>query len=309
MANKDGNEKYAYLNRLSTEQLEELLRADIESPESGNVDVIFHILEVIEKREEEHPTGRLPDEDKAWAEFQQYYNIPEGEGQSLYPIEDETVEPSEQELISSAYNYHRLGLRSSIWKRVGVVAATIAIFFALLVGVQAAGIDVFGALGRWTDETFHFVSPSNGAVKSSVELTSNLKNVDYYNSIQAALNNIGITEDLVPTWYPSNFEASSPQIITTRQSNIVNVAFHGDKEQFFSLVITQHKSASNLDLFTFEKDSTSVEQYTSGTKTFYIMSNLDTITATWSDGQLVEKISGSLTIDEVKAIIDSIGEL
>ena len=61
MAKSSGSEKYAYLNRLSTEQLEELLRADIESPESGDVDVIFHILEVIEKREEEHPTGRLPD--------------------------------------------------------------------------------------------------------------------------------------------------------------------------------------------------------------------------------------------------------
>lgn len=57
MAKSSGSEKYAYLNRLSTEQLEELLRADIESPESGDVDVIFHILEVIEKREEEHPTA------------------------------------------------------------------------------------------------------------------------------------------------------------------------------------------------------------------------------------------------------------
>ena len=90
MAKSSGSEKYAYLNRLSTEQLEELLRADIESPESGDVDVIFHILEVIEKREEEHPTGRLPDEDRAWAEFQQYYNIPEGEGRSLYPTAEES---------------------------------------------------------------------------------------------------------------------------------------------------------------------------------------------------------------------------
>ena len=30
------NEKYAYLNRLSTEQLEELLRADMEASKPGN---------------------------------------------------------------------------------------------------------------------------------------------------------------------------------------------------------------------------------------------------------------------------------
>lgn len=76
MAKND--EKYAYLNRLNTEQLEELLRMDMEMAEPGNEDVVFHILEVIEQREDEHPTGRIPDVDKAWAEFQEYYNIPEG---------------------------------------------------------------------------------------------------------------------------------------------------------------------------------------------------------------------------------------
>ena len=72
------SEKYAYLNRLSTEQLEELLRMDIEETEPGNEDVVFHILEVIEQRENEHPMCRIPDVDKAWAEFQEYYNVPEG---------------------------------------------------------------------------------------------------------------------------------------------------------------------------------------------------------------------------------------
>ena len=41
------NEKYAYLNRLSTEQLEELLRMDMEEGKPGNEGVVFHILEVI----------------------------------------------------------------------------------------------------------------------------------------------------------------------------------------------------------------------------------------------------------------------
>ena len=55
------------------------------------------------------------------------------------------------------------------------------------------------------------------------------------------------------------------------------------------------------------KDDALVEQYVSGSRTFYIMSNLDAITAVWSDGLFVETISGNLQIDEVKAIVDSIG--
>ena len=93
MAKND--EKYAYLNRLSTEQLEELLRMDMEMAEPGNEDVVFHILEVIEQREDEHPTGRIPDVDKAWAEFQEYYNVPEGADDSLYPCKTETGNSSE----------------------------------------------------------------------------------------------------------------------------------------------------------------------------------------------------------------------
>ena len=42
-------------------------------------------------------------------------------------------------------------------------------------------------------------------------------------------------------------------------------------------------------------------------QTFYILSNADTITATWSDGLLVEQFSGNISEDTIKNLIDSIG--
>ena len=56
---------YAHLDRLSTEALEELLCADIKSPDDDDDEVVLHILEVIEQREKAIPTGRLSDVDKA----------------------------------------------------------------------------------------------------------------------------------------------------------------------------------------------------------------------------------------------------
>lgn len=41
------------------------------------------------------------------------------------------------------------------------VAAAVALISVLMLGVQAAGLDVFGSLARWTDEIFHFV-PTSG---------------------------------------------------------------------------------------------------------------------------------------------------
>ena len=303
MAKSSGSEKYAYLNRLSTEQLEELLRADIESPESGDVDVIFHILEVIEKREEEHPTGRLPDEDRAWAEFQQYYNIPEGEGRSLYPTAEESRPECE---ISKPHSGDVVHLYPKL-KLLGIVAAVVVGIFGMMITAQAAGIDVFGAIGRWTDETFHFVSSSTGAIQDSADATPGSEDTNGYQLLQAALEECGITEDLAPTWYPAEFEASDPKILSGKLSDAVHVSFSDGDEGFFNINIARYKSASNLATGTFEKDSASVEQYTSGAKTFYIMSNIDTITATWSEGLLVERISGNLQINEIKAVIDSIG--
>ena len=81
---------FAHLDRLSTEALEELLCADIKSPDDDDDEVVLHILEVIEQREKAIPTGRLSDVDKALEEFQTYYNIPEMNGVTLYP--EETAE-------------------------------------------------------------------------------------------------------------------------------------------------------------------------------------------------------------------------
>mgnify|MGYP000111959883 CR=1 FL=1 len=80
MASPSKNQNYAYLIRLSTQKLLELLAAapaPAETPEDKAY--IDAIVEVVLEREERHPTGLLPDPEQAWEEFQQYYNTPEGE--------------------------------------------------------------------------------------------------------------------------------------------------------------------------------------------------------------------------------------
>lgn len=299
MAKNDGNEKYAYLNRLSTEQLEELLRADFESPEHGDTDVIFHILEVIKKREEEHPTGRLPDVDKSWEEFQQYYNIPEGEGLSLYPTEEE-------ETATQPKSVKVVRFRPAL-KLAGLVAAIVVGVFGLMVTAQAAGIDVFGAIGRWTEETFHFVASPGGAVQDGASITPSPENIGYYNSLQAALEKCGITEDLVPTWYPEGFEASEPTVSSNDFGDKISCLFSDTSGKSFTIAVKCYKSVSNMETRTFEKDDMSVQQYVSGQKSFYIFSNVDTVTATWAEEALMITISGNLLPSEIKTIIDSIG--
>lgn len=129
---------------------------------------------------------------------------------------------------------------------------------------------------------------------------------EYAGLLQAALDECGISGEFVPTWYPEGFEASEPEIIRTSRSDLVNTMFQDAGERFFSIRIHRYHSSEDVESFIFEKDKTPVEQYTSGTKTVYILSNNDTITTTWSDGLIFETISGNLTVEEFKKIIDSI---
>ena len=129
---------------------------------------------------------------------------------------------------------------------------------------------------------------------------------EYAGLLQAALDECGISGEFVPTWYPEGFEAPEPEIIRTSRSDIVNTMFQDAGERFFSIRIHRYHSSEDVESFIFEKDKTPVEQYTSGTKTVYILSNNDTITTTWSDGLIFETISGNLTVEEFKKIIDSI---
>ncbi len=61
MAKSKQHATYAYLDQLNTEQLEELLRADLACTGQQNEEIIFQILGILEKREQEDPTGRCPD--------------------------------------------------------------------------------------------------------------------------------------------------------------------------------------------------------------------------------------------------------
>lgn len=130
---------------------------------------------------------------------------------------------------------------------------------------------------------------------------------EYADLLQAALDECGISGEFVPTWYPEGFEASEPEISSLKRFDFVNMVFQGAGERSFFIEITRYHSSKDVETFVFEKDKTPVEQYTNGAKTVYILSNNDTITAAWSDGLIVERIAGNLTVEEVKAIIDSIG--
>ena len=289
MSKNNQYESDAYLDQLSMEQLEDLLRADLNAPDEENDEAVFHILEVMKQREKENPTGRLPDKNKAWQEFQKYYNIPEGEGQSLYPVRSD---PESQSAPTSTKKNRRFRPR-----KVLVVAAVLVLMFGSMLTAQAAGVDVFGAIGRWTEEKFHFeITPA-----------SEDGTTDY--TFREVSTERGFSKNLIPTWYPEGFEAFEPEdnSIEDYVNSVYCQYINKEENRSYLAMVSQYYDPSSIESTVYEKDETEVEIYEHDGKNFYIMSNLDSETATWSDGTFKIDIVGQLTVDEIKHIIDSIG--
>lgn len=284
MVNKNEYESGTYWDQLSTEQLEDILRADIASPNQTNDETVFHILEVLEKREKENPSGRLPDTDQAWQEFQKYYNIPEGEGESLYPIRN-----NQEKRSASVPTKTRRVFRP---RKILVVAAVLILMFGGMLTAQAAGVDVFGAIGRWTEETFHF---------------DIVQDNDRTSLFQETATQAKIPQDFVPTWVPDGFEGAEPQVDTVENCMNSIICVYSNQEKTYSVDIEHYYNKADIETLVIEKDDTNVCSYESNGKTFFIMSDMEYLTATWTDGTFVETISGQLSMDEIKTIIDSIG--
>lgn len=280
------------LDRLSTEQLLDLMREDFESSESGDSELTDRILEVIEQREKEKPTGLFSDVDQAWADFQKYYNTPDSEDCPMNPMGD-----SEQTAVGQKKN-RRLG-HGRLLKRLVPVAAVAAVTFSSMVAVQAFGFNIFGALARWTAETFHFVSETPASA-------GNPESEALQQKVQEAFDSCGVTIP-APAWYPEGTElVEDIQVAEYEETSVATCLFaYGDK--IFCIEVQQYCEEGRIPKQTFEKDVLDVEPFYSNGRAFYIMSNMSDNLAVYSNDHTVITISGNLPLEFLKQIIDSIG--
>ena len=292
MSESRGNKKqdFSRYDRMSTAELEQLLRLNFQASEDGvsDLDAILYISDLLAER-----NGPC-DSDAAWQQFQTQYR-PYADGRSLYDFADEEAPfPSETRRPSSAPS--GAGNRSS--RRLRRLAVLAAVLAALLLGgmvSQAAGVDVWGVIAQWTDETFRFVSGDSDDTSGAGQGDAG----PYHSGLQS----IGM-DGLFPTWCPDGFTSGELGITELHNSVSAHVTYFGE-DRTYSVVI-DHFTQPQSNTGTFEKDDTPVEEYDHNGQIFYILSNLDTLTATTYDGEYMTMISGILTREEIKAIIDSI---
>ena len=263
-------------DEMTTEELEEILRLDAQAPEEQETDTetILYIMEVLaaRKRNNGH-AGKTALE--AYESFKQNY-LPEVDN----------VEPASRASTKNRITFPR-------WLR--SLTATAAVLAILLVGsatAQAFGLNIWEAVVKWTQETFHFGEWGN----------ANENNDLPYASLREALEKGKITTLLVPNWFPNGYELSEIKVDNSPVQTIYKAIYINGKRV---LRVTVQDYLDNFPVYVEQSDGL-VEEYEVAGVTYYLFENYEFSRAVWLYDSYECDISGEVTIDELKKMIDSI---
>ena len=294
-------------SKRSTEELEALLRSELER---GDPAVSLAILEVLEAR-----TAEKADTGAAWDSFRKNY----------LPMADETPLYAEEPARKSRV--------APFGRRLG--GAAIAACLACMLIVQAGGTDILRTMVHWNAEHFYLDSPvlgssaasllpeagsqdaANKAASSSapgaedtaaqVEICVIDPEVTEYASLAEGLAAIGL-EELTPTAIPAGYVLDSVQLRGLGGWTDLTACYFDEADHLLRFSYTCHGENSVFSTVV-EKDENEVEVYARNGTTYYFLSNLQYESVNWMQDEQTEcRISGYVTREELKALIDSMYE-
>lgn len=284
MENQPVPSKYRELEQLDTETLKELIRTDCYTEDSDE-ECILYALRIISSREHPQP-DRAQKVDRAWRRFQEEYCTPEGEGQSLY----DSMPRLEQ--MQETGPRKRRSLRR-LPRRVAVVAAVICTLFATMLVAQAAGLDLWGVIVQWSEETFRFTYQGDVPSSSWMEGREELEGLE--------LN------DYLPTWIPEGYTVEEIQPYEYHEWSNAVITFSGEGMPTFYLCLDVYDNLEQMQYTTFEKDNASVqERQLSNGGTVYFYTNDGDEQSAFQYQNVVYSISGDMPEELAVKIYESI---
>ena len=270
------NRDFSQYEAMTTKELEEILRLDAEAPEGAQSDteLILFILEVLASRRNNTNNITGNKAQKAWESFQENYMTEETE------IRVERKKPVK-------------------WvRRLVAAAAVVALLVTIPLSVSSLSFeDVWNIFAKWAKETFSFVSGEN----TEITEPSPEDNREYA-SLQEMLRDNNRDASVVPTRVPDGFELDKIEKFPTPNQETYTVLYlDGDKE--LRIQVRTHLVA---DMQNNEIENDPIEIYPHDGIDYYIFKNKDKLRVVWFVEPYECLISGDVSIDELKLMIDSI---
>lgn len=266
--------------RLQDELADLLLQTSGEGPDSDQLDALLAALEEIDPM----PEDGVPDTEESLTRFHQRYA----------PLFSPKGDPAAGISESPEKKHSR---------RLTFKFAAIAAVMILLLGsaaAQAFGLNVFGTIARWSSETFRMRGED---IPYATVRANPLEEGEtaYYDTLQDAVDAFGITEPIVPQWVPERFELSEVKAKNREDGILICANYACDNEH----LRIRYKETTDFNFRNLEKE-TGVKLYSCNKVDHYIMTDMDRWKAEWQNGELECHISGDISEQEIKDIIESI---
>lgn len=278
--NRTGRD-FSMYDTMDDEQLRQILRDDASKTEGEDADMelMLHIMEVLAKRRRETSEEISPEE------ALERFNV-------KYKYTDNSLISEERPTKPKFQGFTRLQ------KWVATIAAVLVLFFGSAITAQALGFDLFEIIAKWTKETFHF-----GYVSDMGETNAPSPDTEMpYASLRDALAKYKIEAKLVPTWIPEGYTEGEVQ---TKESPMqcLFIAKYERGDDSIRLRIADYLDGFPLQI---EQSETFVEKYISDGIEYYIFDNEGQMQVAWVNEHYECYLTGSLSLAEIKSIIDSI---
>lgn len=203
-----------------------------------------------------------------------------------YPSKDESLKAFEAKLHTAGGTEPELMVRRPRHRfaRVGLIAAIVAVcLFSGMIAVQAAGIDVLGAVARWTDSVFGFEPNEEKTAQEVVP-----------SSFEECM-------ELLAPKVPEGFIMAEPISFQDYATGYKEggIDYYNDTDYIMLTIIEAPDGNGSL----YEKDDNEVEIIDIGNCRFYIFSNNANSVAAWRYHQYECGISTSLDRDTLISIL------
>ena len=262
---------------IPTEALEQILRADAETPaeQESDIELILYIMEVLARRKKENQqSGKTAQQ--SWESFQQHY-LPEQE-----------IQKQNAKTLSG-----RPWLR-----RIVACAAVVILILCIPLSSRALSLEeLWDIVARWAKETFSFVSGENTEVSEPSPTYDG-----EYTSLQDILKKSNRPYDMVPTWIPDGFVLEKVEKDITPVQEVYRALYQRDEKEL--IIRIQNHILTDIGIAEIEDDPT--DFFTISGVEYYIFENVSQLQIMWMDNQYECIISGDISLDEAKLMVTSI---
>ncbi len=180
-----------------------------------------------------------------------------------------------------------------------VAEIVVAAVLILTVSAKAFGHDPFETVYRWTKDVIQIYRGPSGTTELSEPTDGG------YSSLKEALVKNGEDSSIYPAWVPEDYTLVKVLVTGSELSKGYSAVYDSARGEVLVNITRCNGSSGYVEYV--EKDAGG-KTYSKNGVTYYLITNNGDSSAGWQTGKYSCAINGKLSEDELKQMIDSIGE-